>query len=78
SLSEFHQALLVQPSLHGQAPSYIRDLLTYYKPDCHLRSSGKNLLVVPRFCHVSKGDRAFSVPAPRLWNSLPEDLRLAN
>ncbi|KAF7668408.1 hypothetical protein LDENG_00011120, partial [Lucifuga dentata] len=43
-----------------------------------LRSSGKNLLVVLRSCQVGKGDRAFSVCAPRLWDSLPEDLRLAN
>ena len=41
-----------------------------------LRSSNKSLLVVPR-TKSSLGDRAFSVVAPKLWNSLPTDLRQA-
>ncbi|KAF7645912.1 hypothetical protein LDENG_00196260 [Lucifuga dentata] len=54
------------------------DLLTLYKPDRCLRSSDRNLLVVPKSRLVTKGDRAFAIHAPRLWNSLPEDLRLAH
>jgi len=33
------------------------------------------MLTVPRL--KLKGDRAFSVAAPRLWNDLPEHLRLS-
>ncbi|KAF7645328.1 hypothetical protein LDENG_00206550, partial [Lucifuga dentata] len=62
-------------ALHSQAPIYIFDLLTPYKPERCLRSSGRNLLIVPESQLVTKSDRAF-VCAPKLWNSLLEDLRL--
>ena len=42
-----------------------------------LRSSGLGLLKVRhRAKMVTRGDRAFEIRAPRLWNSLPENLRL--
>ncbi|KAF7655136.1 hypothetical protein LDENG_00059300, partial [Lucifuga dentata] len=44
---DFKVLLIVFKALPGQAPSYIRDLLTCYKPDRCLRSFAKNLLVVP-------------------------------
>ena len=62
--------------LNNMAPSYITELLTPYTPTRSLRSSDKSLLVVPR-TKSSLGDRAFSVVAPKLWNSLPTDLRQA-
>ena len=42
-----------------------------------LRSSDKSSHAVPR-TKSSSGDRAFSVVAPKLWNSLPTDLRRAS
>ena len=33
---------------------------------------------VPTATHVTKGDRAFAVQAPRLWNALPEKIRLTD
>ena len=36
-------------TLHGHAPTYIKDLLQYYLPARDLRSSKKNLLIVPAF-----------------------------
>ena len=47
----------------------------YYYPPRDLRSSKKNLLVVPAFCTNSYGRRAFSVIAPLLWDSLPQHIR---
>ena len=35
----------------------------------------KKLLVVPRVNTKRYGERAFSVIGPRLWNSLPQNLR---
>lgn len=46
-------------------------------PERSLRSSVRNLLAVPKTLPKTKGDQAFSVRAPQLWKSLPEDLRLA-
>lgn len=61
-------------ALHGQAPSYLRDMLTIYKPRRCLRSAEQFQLVVPR-TRTNWGNRAFSVAAPALWNSLPLAIR---
>jgi len=54
---------------------YIKNLLKNYYPLRDLRSSKKNLLVVPAFHTNSYGRRAFSVVALLLWNSLPQHIR---
>ena len=61
--------------LHGLAPAYIKDLRQSYLPARDLRSSKKNLLVVPAFNINSYGRRAFSVAVPLLWNSLLQQIR---
>ena len=48
--------------------------LQSYLPTQDLRSSKKNLLSVPAFNMNSYGRRAFSVTAPLLWNSLPQQI----
>ena len=60
-------------AINGLAPSYISNLLVPFKPVRALRSSDKHLLTVPR-TSSTLGDRAFSVAAPTLWNSLPLDM----
>ena len=40
-----------------------------------LRSSTQLLLLEPKFNLKTYGSRAFSVCAPRLWNSLPLEIR---
>ena len=69
-------ACLVRQSLSGQAPLYLAD-------DCRLVSDStrRSLLsadvstcVVPRTLS-SYGDRTFAAAGPRLWNSLPVQLR---
>ena len=57
------------------APKYIADLLQPYTPTRQLRSSSKNLLVTPKSNLKFYGDRYFQVAAPRLWNSLTDDIR---
>ncbi len=49
----------------------VLDILQEYI-SCLLQSL---LLHVPRLRLKTKGDRAFSVAAPRLWNSLPLHIR---
>ena len=61
-------------ALNGQAPSYISDLLTKYKPSRNLRSGTKHLLTVPRSNTKSYGDRSFQVAAAELFNKLPIEL----
>ena len=63
---------MVFRALKGQAPSYNCDLL---HPHSAPRSSNKGLLHIPHSWLKQKGDRAFAVAAPRLWNQLLPHLR---
>ena len=65
-------------AVNGRALSYLTELVTPVAniPErAYLRSAGRHDLVVPRSRLVSS-ERAFSVAAPRAWNSLPVDIRL--
>ena len=72
---EYKVVLMTFKALHLLAPSYIADLLQFYQPCRTLRSSSDSLLIVcsAHLCHY--GDRAFCIAAPRLWNSLPHEMR---
>ena len=65
-------------SLHGHGPEYMSEMLTpriiHYGP----RSQDGLKLDVPRTKRKTLGDRAFKVAAPKLWNSLPKDVRSCN
>uniref|UniRef100_UPI00358F988E uncharacterized protein n=1 Tax=Myxine glutinosa TaxID=7769 RepID=UPI00358F988E len=68
--------LLTYKALHNLAPSYLADLLSRHTPTRNLRSAGTNLLTPSiRTKFRSWGDRAFSIAAPTLWNSLPHTIR---
>ncbi len=66
---------LVFKVLNGLAPSYLSDLLSLRSPGRCLRSSNQKLLLVPRSRLKKKGDRAFAIAGPKLWNSLPVSIR---
>jgi len=67
---EFKILSVTYKTLHGLAPTYIKDLLQSCLTARDLRSSKKNLLAVPAFNIYRR--RAFSVAAPLLWNSRPQ------
>ncbi len=73
---DFKILLLTYKALHGKAPEYICDLLSF-RDSRESRSTCLKLLFVPRTKHKTFGDRAFSVYAPRLWNRLPLSIRSA-
>ena len=64
--------------LHGLAPSYLKDLVSVLL-DSHYQLCRNNngiLLERPRLrTKKTMGDRAFSIAAPFLWNSLPLPIR---
>ena len=53
------------------APQHLSDLFQLYAPSHSLRSADQLLLVAPKTKRKLRGDRAFSVTAPKLWNKLP-------
>src|SRR6188508_1171256 len=67
-------ACLTHTALHDHQPSYIAQLLHSHTPTRCLRSSDQLLLTIPR-THFQISDRSFDVAAPKIWNSLPFDLR---
>ncbi len=67
--------LLAYKALNDLAPPYLTNLLSRYNPTRSLRSQNSGLLVVPRIAKSTKGGRTFSYLAPKLWNSLPENVR---
>jgi hypothetical protein len=69
-------ASLAYQSLSGTAPKYLVDDLRLATCDGfhQLRSASTRNCVVPR-THNHYGDRSFLVAGPRIWNSLPADLR---
>jgi hypothetical protein len=74
---DFKVLLLTYKALNGQGPSYIANSLTNYTPARTLRSSDTGLLQVTRSSHKKIGDAAFVNYAPKLWNTLPINIREA-
>ena len=74
---DYTLALLVYKSLHGLTPPYLTDVCILASSDefrRRLRSADLDTCIVPR-THTRFGDRIFSAAGPRIWNSLPPDLR---
>ena len=75
----FKILLLVYRAATGSAPQYLTELLTSTSAipgRASLRSSN-NKTLVPRSRTVRQGDRSFHVCGPRIWNSLPTEVRVA-
>lgn len=75
---DFKILVLTFRALNGKSPQYIADLLLPYSPGRAFRSSDQCLLLVPKTRYKTQGDRSFQVVAPRLWNALPQSLRVAD
>ena len=72
----FKIMLLTFKAIHGLAPKYIRDLVAIKSSAYNLRSADSLFLSVPLIkTKKTLGDRAFAIAAPKLWNSLPIELR---
>ena len=73
----FKISVLVYKCLHGEAPEYPQNLLiTYILRREGLRSETIiDRLIVPRTEKKIFADRALSVVGPKVWNSLPNDVK---
>ncbi|XP_032378159.1 uncharacterized protein LOC116693354 [Etheostoma spectabile] len=67
---EYKVSLLSHQCIHGEAPPYLKELLTPQTSTRTLRSASGYLLKPPRTKLRTMGDRAFCSAAPRLWNAL--------
>ena len=72
----FKILLITYKALNNLAPPYLTDLLHRHSPPRRLRSSDANLLTpIIKTKYRTLGDRAFTIAAPTLWNSLPLAIR---
>ena len=75
---DFKILLFAFKSINGLAPSYLTDLVKRYDPPRALRSADQSLLTpYPDLTLITRGDRAFAVAAPELWNNLPLHVKTA-
>ena len=70
----FKIAVLVRKCLNGTGPRYLRAALSLHS-STRLRS-GRLRLQPPRVRNITHGGRAFPAVAERVWNALPEELRV--
>ena len=73
---QFKLAVLAFRFFDNSLPAYLSRSLSVYEPPRTLRSSSESrLFVTPITSLKSTEARAFSSSAPKVWNSLPSDLR---
>ena len=76
--SQYKIGTLVRNCIFGSSPLYLQELclpVASASGRQHLRSAGRGDLLVPLFRTVNYGLRGFSISGPRLWNTLPQDIR---
>ena len=71
---DYKLCLLTYKTLQIQQPTYLYNSLSFPSHSLSTRSSDSSVLSIP-YVRTSLGKRAFSVIAPRLWNSLLPDTR---
>ena len=79
---DFKILLITFKAIHEIAPSCISDLISVKsnRGRCSLRSYSNGILLNIPTCKSfsTLGDRSFSMAAPKLWNSLPANIRNAS
>lgn len=68
-------ACITHKTLHSQSPNYLNNKLVKAGTARSLRSSNSLLLIPPKLKKKTTQARSFSGSVPRIWNSLPADLR---
>ena len=72
----FKILVLTHKCPNGIGPQYLKDLIVELKPTRpRLRSKTTHRLLTPKTSYKTFAARLFSVAAPVLWNSLPEDIK---
>ena len=75
---EFKLLVMVYNCLKGDAPVYLKKLLKINVGYGNLRSNASMKLTISYVKNKTFAYKAFSVAGPRLWNSLPHNIRYIN
>ena len=68
---------MVFKCVHGQAPTYLSELVQPKRRDRRLRQADALTLQQP-MAKKLVGNQSFGIAAPRLWNELPQRVRTAS
>ena len=60
---------------HGQSADYLKPLIEMYQPSRTLRPASRSLHFLRKAKTENYGCKAFSFVAPKMWNSLLEDIK---
>ena len=71
---QYKLILIVCKCIQGVGPSYLCSRIRNYVPARNLRS-GNQFLLKTECCRTKYGERAFSYSGPKLFNSLPFEIR---
>ena len=74
---EFKIVLITYKTIYGRSADYLKPLIEMYPPSRTLRSASRSLLCPKKAKTENFGCTAFFFEAPKLWNSLPEDIKNA-
>ena len=74
----FKRAMLAHKYIYGNAPEYLRGLVKVNRTSRYNLISDGGMLLEDYSARSKKtlGDRAFKTAAPKIWNILPEDIRM--
>ena len=75
---DFKILCITYQCIYGNAPAYLKESIPRYTPARSLRSDGQVLLKLPSVDDTNKvkyGKRSFQNSAPKLWNSLPAEIK---
>ena len=70
--------LLTFKAIYGHATQYVCALTKQKTSVYSLRSNQTINLVVPNTKRKTMGDRAFAIAGPKMWNALPQDIKLCS
>ena len=73
----FKISLLTFKATHELAPSYIKDLVKIKPLNSRYRPLSNEGILMSHLNFKTLGDRAFVAAAPKLWNDLPLEIRMA-
>ena len=75
---KFKLLVMVHNCLKGDVPVYLKKLLRINIGYGNLRSNALMKLTIPYVKNKTFANKTFSVAGPRLWNSLPHNIRNIN
>ena len=75
---ELHLLVMMHKAINNQAPSYLTRCITPVSDRLVERGTqgAETFLMELPLCRTVKGQGAFSFAGPKLWNSLPPDIRI--